>query len=268
MAKRSQEDKYGIILFGAEGRMGKMVRECIDDDESCQLILGVDVAYRSTNAPFVSPGTSLTIGQKLLQQEKGMKFSVIDFSNEDGAKGALEFALQFRVDAAVFATTSLPRVVEEKIQNASKEIPISHMANYSIGAHLQLALVAEALKKVPGWQVEISEIHHDKKADSPSGTAAKLADTVDAVGGRRKRKYGRKKGRIGPRDPDEMGIHTVRAGDVVGEHTVMLFGTGERLIIEHRVHTRLNFAAGALLIAKKLCGKPPRMYKSAQPLFE
>ena len=132
----------------------------------------------------------------------------------------------------------------------SPRIPLLHAANFSLGVAVLARLVREAHAALPGWDVELVELHHNQKRDAPSGTALRL---VEGLGPR-------VDGRTGPRHPGEVGVHAVRGGDIVGEHHVYLCGPGERLQLAHVATHRGLFAAGAITAARWLLGRVPARY--------
>jgi len=148
------------------------------------------------------------------------------------------------------------------VREKARTIPILMAPNMSLGVNLLFRLVEDVARVLKGYDVEIIEAHHNLKKDAPSGTAAKLAENIaqtlnldfKEVG-----VYGRK-GIIGPRKSEEIGLHAVRAGDIVGDHTVIFGGTGERLELTHRAHSRDCFARGAVEAAKWIVRQAPGFY--------
>jgi 4-hydroxy-tetrahydrodipicolinate reductase len=163
---------------------------------------------------------------------------IIDFSTPDGLLGLLAGA---RVPVVSGTTgVALPDVV----------IPLLHAANFSLGVAVLARLVREAAAALPGYDIELVELHHKHKRDAPSGTAIRL---VEGLGPR-------VDGRTGPRVPGEVGVHAVRGGDIIGEHRVFLCGPGERLELAHVATHRGLFAAGAVAAARWIVGKPAGRY--------
>jgi 4-hydroxy-tetrahydrodipicolinate reductase len=134
--------------------------------------------------------------------------------------------------------------------------------NFSLGINVMLGLVAEAIRRLPGYDVELLDLHHNRKRDAPSGTALWIAETAaEALGAPLdERAIYHREGKTGPRPRGAIGIQTLRAGDSVGEHTVYIAGPGERLEISHRALSRDNFAAGAVRAARWIRGRPPGLY--------
>lgn len=193
-----------------------------------------------------------------------------------GADVVIEFALADGIEerAAAYAAHKLPAVIgttavsEEGInalKEAAKTIPVIHAANFSLGVNL----LGELLKKASAvlgeeYDAEIVEMHHHNKKDAPSGTALYLAKMVESGRGVGKEKeiYGRF-GNVGARPSGEIAIHSLRGGDVVGDHTVIFAAEGERIEFTHKATSRANFASGALRSAKYLIGKAPGLYTMA-----
>ena len=162
----------------------------------------------------------------------------------------------------VIGTTGFTEPELAEIKAASSEIPVFISPNMSLGVNLLFRLTSEAAKNLPGYQVEITETHHDQKVDAPSGTAKKLAEVVAEARGNNLAEvavYGRE-GRPGPRKPEEIGIHALRIGDVVGEHTVIFAAAGERIELTHKAGSRNILASGAIKAALFLSKQKPGLY--------
>ncbi len=134
---------------------------------------------------------------------------------------------------------------------ATSPVPLLHAPNFSLGVAVLARLVTAAAQALPGWDIEVVELHHAAKRDAPSGTALRLIEGLGPTTA----------GHRGLRVPGEVGLHAVRGGDVVGEHTVYLFGPGERLALAHVASDRRLFATGALAAARWIVGKPPGVYR-------
>ncbi len=172
----------------------------------------------------------------------------------------------------MIGTTGLEAKELAQIKAASRKIPIVLSSNYSVGVNIlwkALALVASITGD--DYDVEVIEAHHHFKKDAPSGTAMTTAEVLAKAVGRDLptwARYGRPKGMVGARDSREIGLHTVRGGDIVGDHTVLFAGAGERLEFKHQAHSRDNFALGAIRAAKWLIHKKrkPGLYSMADVL--
>jgi 4-hydroxy-tetrahydrodipicolinate reductase len=189
---------------------------------------------------------------------------VIDFS-APAAVDALVEALAAHPRPAVIGTTALPDEVVARIASLAQQVPVVLAPNMSLGVNVLRRLVQSAVQALgPGWDAEIIEIHHRRKVDAPSGTAMALAHDLSAATGRVAEgalELGRR-GAAGPRGNAAIGVHAVRGGDVVGEHTVLLLGDGERIELTHRAGDRRTFAAGALRAARWVMapGRTPGLY--------
>lgn len=187
---------------------------------------------------------------------------VIDFSSPS-AWDDLDLVLRGRSAALVSGTTGLDRKERDLLARWSSERPVFHSPNMSVGVFVMGRLVAEARRMLgEGFDLELIEIHHRNKADSPSGTALSLLEGISG-----NRVYGRR-GLAGPRPVNEIGVHSLRGGDVPGEHQVHLMGDGERLCITHTATGRRVFALGALRAAEFVAGRPPGLYGMEDMLAE
>lgn len=187
---------------------------------------------------------------------------VIDFTAPAATKHNAKACAAAGV-AMVIGTTGLEGESLAAVEAAAKKIPIVKAANFSIGVNALLAVVADLAEKLEGYDIELTEIHHRKKVDSPSGTALRLAEAA-AQG--RKQQLSKvmvtgRSGQVGARTDAELGVLAVRGGDVVGDHTVYFLGPGERIEVTHRAHSRDTFAAGAARAAGWIVGKPARLYE-------
>jgi 4-hydroxy-tetrahydrodipicolinate reductase len=175
---------------------------------------------------------------------------------------SLEFAKETQ-KAIVIGTTGLNSEQMERLKELSKEVRCVYSPNMSVGVNVMFRIVQEVAKTLgPDYDVEILEAHHHLKKDSPSGTAVRLGELIAKATGRDFSKvgvYGRR-GMIGERTKEEIGVQVIRAGDIVGEHTVLFGGVGERLEIIHRAHSRDNFARGAVRAALWVVNQPNGLY--------
>ncbi len=191
-----------------------------------------------------------------------------DFTVAAGAMGNLRKAAPAGL-AMVIGTTGLSAEDFEEARTLATKAPILMSFNMSVGVNIVFKLVAEAARLLGSdYDVEIVETHHHFKEDAPSGTAVKLAQVIAAALGRNLDEvatYGRQ-GLVGQRPPKEIGLHSLRAADVVGEHIVIFGGNSERIEIVHKAHSRDNFARGALRAARWLVGQPPGLYDTADSL--
>lgn len=228
-----------IAVFGSEGHMGKLV--CLEAGDAC--IAGYDIK---------GPGLNLDVE---LPAEVDV---IIDFSLP-GAWRELDRLLEGSKTALVSGTTGLGAEEAKLIDKWSKERAVFYSANMSRGIFVLGRLLADSAEMLgEDFDMELVEIHHSRKVDSPSGTALTLSKIwKNRCGG--DEKYGRQ-GAAGPRARGEIGIHSVRGGDVVGEHNIYLLGDGERLLLSHIATGRNTFAIGAVKAAEWLVGKPAGLY--------
>ena len=179
----------------------------------------------------------------------------IDFSSPRGLEAACIACAKGRI-ALVSGTTGLDENAKAALADASGLVAVLWEPNMSVGVHVLAALVTQAARLLDGFDVEITETHHRDKVDAPSGTAIRLSDAVRAARSNLELVNGRV-GRPGPRKATELGMHAIRGGDVIGDHTVNFFGDGERIELTHKATSRDLFAHGALVAARAIHGKPP-----------
>jgi len=262
-----------ICLAGAAGRMGlRLIALALEDPE-----LKIAAALEQPGHPWIGKdlGLAANLGKELHVQvtekipaKRGVE-AVIDFSFHSAAAQRATEAAALKVPL-VIGTTGLTEEEKNQVALAAKKIPLLHAPNCSVGVNVLFKLAALAAKTLgAGYDVEIVEAHHNQKLDAPSGTALALAESI-ASGLNRNLKeaavYGRH-GMVGKRTPKEIGIHAVRMGDVVGEHTAYFAIGGERLELTHKASNRDTFVRGALRAAKWLATqKKPGAYTMAQVL--
>lgn len=249
-----------IILVGALGRMGRTVAECVSGLEDACIVAGVDIAAADAAAVFPLYSS--------LGDVKEDADVVIDFSRPDSLDDILSFCRAKDV-GVVLATTGYTDDQKQRIRDASAAIPVFQAPNFSIGVALVRELVQQAARVLDGRaDVEIVERHHNKKVDAPSGTALALGEAVkDALSGSSKFVFGRH-GRHVPRAENEVGIHAVRGGSIVGEHDVMFLCPDEEVDISHKAYSRDIFARGALAAAQFASIQPPGLYDMRSLLKE
>lgn len=190
---------------------------------------------------------------------------VIDFSLAPAVAQLAAVAAKHGV-ALVIGTTNLDAATTAAVEKAATKVPVLWARNMSLGVQVLAELVETAVKRLgPSFDAELVEVHHRHKVDAPSGTALRLADAVKAARPASQLVFGRQ-GQPGARTEDEVGVMALRGGDVIGDHTVFLFGNGERLELTHRATNRDLFAHGAIAAARFLVGKNPGMYSIADVL--
>ncbi len=189
---------------------------------------------------------------------------VVDFSAPAGFDAALAHCVARKI-AFVSGTTGLGEKQCKAVGEAARVIPVLCAANFSLGVTVLTRVLREAAAALPGWDLEIVEAHHARKVDAPSGTALALGRAAAAARGQNFEEVAvhARDGQVGARPGGAIGFASIRAGDIVGEHTAILATTGERLELSHRATDRAIFARGALTAAAWLVGKPPGAYSLA-----
>ncbi len=241
-----------LAIHGASGKMGRAI------DALASRAHDLEVIYRSDRAlPAAEPPSRQ--GPDLSSLQIGETDGIVDFSSREGAKEAAAAAERLEVPL-VSGTTGLDEVAMAALRRASGRVPICWAPNFSVGIPLLVRSIRDLAEALPeGWQIEIAETHHAGKKDAPSGTALRIADAWRGMRGGRL-VHGRS-GTAGPREGDEIGIHAIRLGDVVGEHRVIVGGVGEILEITHRAQDRTAFAAGCLEALRRLVRRGPGWYE-------
>lgn len=241
-----------IILRGCNGKMGQLITDMVEKDESAVIIAGVDISSdRASKYPVY----------KSFSQCKEKADVIVDFSSPSQLDEMLEFARRNRI-GIVLCTTGYSAEDEALIEETAEYIPVLKSPNMSMGINLMLKLIKEAARALceAGFDIEIVERHHNMKLDAPSGTALALANAMNEVLDMEyEYKFDRSKEREA-RSRKEIGISAVRGGTIVGEHEVIFAGTDEVLEIKHTAYSKAIFARGAIQAAKFLPGKKPGLY--------
>ncbi|MCD6435607.1 MAG: 4-hydroxy-tetrahydrodipicolinate reductase [Clostridiales bacterium] len=229
-----------VLVYDSNGTMGKILDEEISINPNLNLAVGVS-HYLTGNEKYLAFPSLKSVN---------VDFDVIiDFSHFSLTDNLIEYALNQK-KPLVIATTGLSDKQESKIKDASKIIPIFRAKNFSLGINLMAHLIQEAQKLLSDFDIEIIEKHHNKKVDAPSGTAFLLADSLN-----KNNEYIYQHGRYGKsskRDSKEIGIHSLRGGTIVGEHSVIFAGTDEVIEFKHEAHSKKVFAKGAIKAAEYL----------------
>ncbi len=226
-----------VLINGIGGRMGtELARMCLENNEKFELVGGVDPMGKFEGVDCFDSFSDV-------QAEFDI---VIDFSHHSVTGDLLDFCTK-RKKPVVIATTGQTEDEQQMIKDASKKIPIFHSANMSLGVALLCELAKTAAKTMPDADIEIIEKHHNRKLDAPSGTALLIADTISRV--REKAYYVFGRGGQKKREKNEIGIHAVRMGNIVGEHEVIIGTDSQTITLKHEAHTRALFAEGALSAA-------------------
>jgi len=247
-----------VIVCGACGRMGRRIIDILNKDTETELVGAIEAKGHNGLGTQVAPEVKVTDNlEKIIDRSE----VVIDFTNPQASLENLEVAMRFK-KPMVIGTTGHTEEEKQLIMRKAKTVPLLMAPNMSLGVNLLFRLVDVVARVLKGYDVEIIEAHHNQKKDAPSGTAVKLGETISQALNSNFMEtgvYGRK-GMIGPRKPQEIGIHAVRAGDIVGEHIVIFAGPGERIELTHRAHSRDCFARGAIEASKWIVGQPPGFY--------
>ena len=232
-----------VCVLGSLGRMGRAVQESAKSRADLTISAAID-RDGDMSASFAASDV------------------YIDFTTPDATRDAARLARERKL-AAVVGTTGLTTDANAALVDLAKVAPVVVAANFSLGVNLVLGLVRQAARVLgPDWDAEVVETHHHNKRDAPSGTALAIARSIAAGHGVDYDQVKRhtRDGDVGPRPRGEIGVSTVRGGDVIGEHVAYFFGEAERVEIAHRATSRTIFAAGALRAAAWAVGKPPGRY--------
>ena len=239
-----------VLLNDCNGKMGQEVLNAINKKKKFEVLNGVDL---NENPKYNYPVYTST------DEIKEKPDVIIDFSVPVATMKILEYAKEKKVPI-VIATTGLTDDQKQKIKEYSKIIPIFQSANMSYDINLMKKVVAEVAKNLNQTDIEIVEIHHNRKIDSPSGTALLLADSINnALDNRMEYNFNRFQNRE-KRKKNEIGFSSIRGGNIVGEHTVIFFGENESFEITHKAYSRGVFAEGALKGAEYIVGKENGYY--------
>jgi 4-hydroxy-tetrahydrodipicolinate reductase len=243
----------GLVVVGAAGRMGRALEQAVAASSGFVIRARVDC----TEAQAAGGGWVTDAAGVLEAGDVAVEFS------SPAACAALAALCGERGACLVSGTTGLDGAQDEAVRAAARRVAVVRAANFSLGAAVLRRTLQVALDALPrAWDVEIVERHHRSKADSPSGTALRLAEDAAArrgAGGAAIR-VGRERGRTGPRPAGEIGVHAVRGGSWVGDHAVLLAGEGEWLELRHVAQDRLAFAHGALAAAEFVARAQPGLY--------
>lgn len=254
------------IVTGAAGRMGSRIISIIRETEGIELSGALEragnIALGKDAGIFSGGGASGVSITSSLEQILGQGDVVIDFTAAEATLENLKVVSKAG-KAMVIGSTGFTSAQIEEIKKICKKIPCIMSANMSVGVNVMLKVLRDTARTLgEEYDVEIVEAHHRLKKDAPSGTALMMARCLTDALGRNLDEVGvyARHGIIGERSKKEIGIQTIRGGDIVGDHTVIFAGTGERLEFTHRAHTRDNFARGAVRAAIWVAGKKPGLY--------
>lgn len=254
-----------IAVVGAGGRMGRMIIESTLKDGEAALVAAVD----QPGTPWVGKDAGELVGMPCgVQVTTDVEAAIaaadclIDFTRPQGTLAHLALCRKHKT-AIVIGTTGIEEEGKQAIAQAAQEIPVVFSSNMSVGANAVFKVLDIASRILAqGYDIEIFEAHHRLKVDAPSGTALRMGEVVAKALGRDLKEcaiYGRE-GVTGERDPSTIGFATVRGGDIVGDHTVMYCGIGERVEISHKAGSRMPYALGALRASRFLAGKTSGLF--------
>jgi 4-hydroxy-tetrahydrodipicolinate reductase len=245
-----------VCIVGVSGRMGSTLARLAHQDKSLTL---AGMTSRTSLAPEGVPGAVFPLLDLALESVKPEV--VVDFTTVEATLKHLSACVQAKVPM-VIGTTGFSNEEKARLAEAAKVIPLVVAPNTSVGVNVVIQMAARLAKALgDGFDVEIVEVHHRKKKDAPSGTALKLAEELaHALGRSNDVLRTERHGVVGERPASEIGVQTVRGGDVVGEHTVYFLGDGERVELTHRATDRDQFAKGALRAARWVVTQKPGLY--------
>lgn len=264
-APTTPDAAHAVAIAGASGRMGQMLIQAVLDSGDCRLAGALDRA----GSPVLGQDAGAFLGQTTgcaitadLQAGLAGARALIDFTRPEATMAHLAACRRQGV-ALVIGTTGFSDAQKAEIAAAAQDIAIVMAPNMSVGVNVTLKLLEMAAKALStGYDIEIVEAHHRHKVDAPSGTALKMGEVIaDALGRDLKdcavyERYGH----TGERDPSTIGFATIRGGDIVGDHTVLFAGTGERIEISHKSSSRAGYAQGSLRAVRFLAGRKNGLY--------
>lgn len=249
-----------VIITGALGRMGGMVADEIEAASDIEL-------YGAVVSPHLAEAGAIVHGVPVVSSLQDIIDGcdvVVDFTMPEAT---MEFVAECAAAGKPFitGTTGLTAGQMEAIEEVAGKIPVVVSPNMSAGVNLLFRIVRDVASALPDFDIEISETHHNRKKDSPSGTAAKIAEEIKLVRPGSECVYGRE-GFVGERTAEEIGMHSLRGGDITGEHSVLFAGKGERFELVHRAHSRKTFACGTMRAIRFISGNAPGLYTMADVL--
>lgn len=238
-----------ITVYGAKGRMGRLLCQLAREREDMELVGAVDISDGEMEGVEV---TSPDDAEDAFRQAD----VAVEFSVPEGTRRAVQAAVATGTPL-VTGTTGLSDEVQQQVEDAAEEIAVVQSSNYARGVNVFWRVVRETARLLPGYDFEVTETHHRHKRDAPSGTAFTTVEKIEEAIGERERVHGRE-GEV--QRGDEIGVHARRAGEIVGEHEVLAAGEGEALEIKHRAGDRTAFAGGALDAAVYAADAEPGLY--------
>ncbi len=257
--------QHAICIAGASGRMGRMLIEAVHQAQDCRLAGALDVpdspGMGLDASGFLGHASGVTITSDIRHALKGCEV-LIDFTRPEGTMAHVALCREMGVKM-VIGTTGFSDAQKATIDAASKDIAIMLAPNMSVGVNVTLKLLEMAAKALSsGYDIEIIETHHRHKVDAPSGTALKMGEVIANALGRDLKGHAvfAREGITGARDPSAIGFSAIRGGDIVGDHTVMFAGIGERIEITHKSSNREGYAQGGLRAVRFLAAHKTGMF--------
>ena len=257
--------QHAIAVAGSSGRMGQMLIKAIRASDDCELVGALDLASGPAIGQDASAFLGLPCGVAItadLRLGLAKARTLIDFTRPEGTLAHLAICRELGVDM-VIGTTGFDEAQKSEIAAAARDIRIMFAPNMSVGVNVTLKLLDMAARALNnGYDIEIIETHHRHKVDAPSGTALKMGEVVAHALGRDLKGHAvfAREGITGARDPNAIGFSAIRGGDIVGDHTVMFAGIGERIEITHKSSTRESYADGALRAVRFVANLKPGLY--------
>jgi 4-hydroxy-tetrahydrodipicolinate reductase len=255
-----------VIVAGAAGRMGSRLVALLKDSPSLALVGALEgKGHHALGQDAGEASGAGKIGVTITDDLPGLLTAgevVIDFSAPEATLGHLR-AVAERRRAMVIGTTGFNAAELEELTALARQVPCVLSPNMSVGVNLIYKVISEMARTLgDDYDIEVIEAHHRLKKDAPSGTALKIAEVLARAVNRDLNQVGvyARKGMIGERKKQEIGIQTIRAGDIVGDHTILFGGMGERIEVTHRASSRDTFARGALRAARWIATQPPGLY--------
>ena len=257
--------RHRVAVAGASGRMGQMLIEAIRGSDDCQLAGALDIASSpaigNDAAAFLGHASGVPVSADVRAGLSNARI-LIDFSRPEGTMAHLRACRDLGVGAVV-GTTGFSETQKAQIADMARDIAIVMSPNMSVGVNVTLKLLDMAARALStGYDIEIIEAHHRHKVDAPSGTALKMGEVIAQALGRDLKEcavYSRE-GVTGERDPSTIGFTSIRGGDIVGDHTVLFAGIGERIEVTHRSASRSTYAQGSLRAVRFLADKKSGLF--------
>jgi 4-hydroxy-tetrahydrodipicolinate reductase len=247
-----------VVVCGAQGRMGTIVGKVIQESGTCEIVGGVDVREGSYHGTRVV--ATKDMGTLLAEVRPDV---VVDFTIAAAAVEHVRTAADHGVALVVGTTGFTPAQKEEMRASIEHHVPAVISTNFSMGVNVFWKLIQEATRYLKDYDIEVTEAHHRYKKDAPSGTAKTMLEMIERETGPREKVYGRE----GMKERgNEIGVHVIRGGDIVGEHSVLFAGNFECIQLSHRAYDRAVFAKGALKAMEWVPGKAPGVYSMTDVL--